>query len=191
MRWLGLVLILTLFGATEAKAQVVALGASGTRGYHLPESEAWPAKLEALLRRHGVNVSVSNQGINGDTTDGMLSRLDSAAPDGTRVVIFDPGGNDYKNKRHPVADHEGNIRTIIDRLRARGVAVVFSGGPESATDAPIAQQAGASWCGRLYQGVPPEDIEDSPDGHHPTPAGHDIIAARMLPCVLQALRHKG
>jgi acyl-CoA thioesterase-1 len=189
MRWLVMAFILAVLGTAEAEAQIVALGASGTKGYHLSESEAWPAKLEALLRQHGVDLSVSNQGINGDTTDGMLSRLASAVPGGTRVVIFDPGGNDFKNKKHPVTDHAGNIRTIISQLRARGVAVVFSGGPESATDEPIARQAGASWCGTLYKGVPREDIEDSVDGRHPTPAGHDIIAARMLPCVLAALKH--
>jgi acyl-CoA thioesterase-1 len=194
MRWLGLAVFFVFFGCMEAKAQVVALGASGTRGYFLPLSEAWPAKLEALLRQHGVDVSVTNQGVNGDTSDRMLSRLDSAVPDGTRVVIFDCCGNDNKDQRNVVADHEGNIRAIIGRLRARGIAVVFSGGPQSQTDAPIARSLGASWCGRLYEGVPPEHIILSPQGNagrHPDEKGHDMIAARMLPCVMRALGRKG
>jgi acyl-CoA thioesterase-1 len=85
MRWLGLIVALTLFGVTTASAQVVALGDSATRGYLLPITDAWPAKLEGLLRQRGINVGVANQGVNGDTSDGMLSRLDSAVPDGTRV----------------------------------------------------------------------------------------------------------
>ncbi|MGD0565309.1 MAG: GDSL-type esterase/lipase family protein [Roseiarcus sp.] len=189
MRWLGLALVVALFGAAAAKAQVVALGDSSTRGYLLPISDAWPAKLEALLRQRGLNVSVANEGINGDTSEGMLGRLDSAVPEGTRVVIFGCCGNDNKDKNHKVFDHEGNIRTIISRLRARGIAVVFSSnsGP---SDAATAQNAGAPLCGGMYQGVPPEELEDSKAGRHPTPKGHDIIAARMLPCVMRALGRK-
>ncbi len=191
MRWLSLGLILAVLGAAEAKAQVVALGASITKGYHLPESESWPAKLEALLRQRGFNVSVSNQGVNGDTTEGELSRLDSAVPEGTRVVIYESSGNDNKDEQHFVSDHDANIRTTVSRLRARGIAVIFSDtGPIS--DERIARSAGASLCGRLVQGVPPEDLEDSPNaGRHPNARGTDIIAARMLPCVLGALKRKG
>ena len=76
MRRLGLIVALSLFGVTEGQAQVVALGPSSTRGYLLPLTDAWAAKLEALLRQHGANLSVANEGINGDTSDGMLSRLD-------------------------------------------------------------------------------------------------------------------
>ncbi len=112
MRWLGSIVALMLFGVTEAKAQVVALGDSETRGYLLPITDAWPAKLEGLLRQRGINVSVANQGVNGDTSDGMLSRLDSAVPGGTRVVILMCCGNDYKDKRNIVADHLGNVTTL-------------------------------------------------------------------------------
>jgi lysophospholipase L1-like esterase len=156
----------------------------------LPVSDAWPAKLEALLRQSGVNAGVANEGINGDTSDGMASRFDPAVPEGTRVVIFGCCGNDNKDKHHLVLDHESNITTIIARLRARGIAVIFSSN-SGHDDAVIAQGAGASLCGGMYQGVPPEDLDWSKAGTHPTPNGHDIIAARMLPCVLRALGRKG
>jgi acyl-CoA thioesterase I len=190
MRWLGLTLVLALLGAAEAKAQVVALGASSTRGFFLPISDAWPAKLEALLRQRGFNVSVANEGINSDTSLGMLERLDSAVPEGTRVVIFACCGNDNVDKNHKVDDHEGNIRTIISRLRARGISVISSSDGGS-FDQEIARNAGASLCGYIYQGVPREEIEQAWGGKHPTRAGHDIVAARMLPCVMRALRRKG
>jgi acyl-CoA thioesterase I len=197
MRWLGLIVALSIFGVTGAKAQVVALGDSATRGYLLPLTDAWPAKLEGLLHQHGRNVSVANEGVNGDTSDGMLSRMDSAVPSGTRVVILMCCGNDNKDQRHIVADHVGNVTTLISRLRARGIAVIYSGmggaafGMHDDAGASAARSAGASWCGWSYQGLPPEDREDSPAGVHPTPAGHDKIAARMLPCVLRALGRKG
>ena len=108
----GLALCAALAGPSEAKAQVVALGASNTRGYDLPLQDAWPAKLEALLRQRGYNVAVSNEGINGDTSEGMLSRVGSAVPVGTRVVVLECCGNDNKDGRHQVADHDGDIRIL-------------------------------------------------------------------------------
>ena len=195
MRRFGIAILFTIFGCAAASAQVVALGDSFTKGYDLPESEAWPAKLEALLRQHGVNVSVANQGVNGDTSDGMLSRLDSAIPNGTRVVIFSCCGNDNKDPKHIVADHGGNIRTIVSRLRARGIAVVYIGehtkGQAKEPGPDIARSAGASWCEWEFDGVPPEDINDSRAGKHPNPEGHDKVAARVLPCVTRALGRKG
>jgi hypothetical protein len=106
-------------------------------------------------------------------------------------------GNDNKDKRHIVADHLGNVTALVSRLRARGIAVVYSaqggvayGGPDNA-GAAAARSAGASWCGGSYQGLAPEDKEASPAGVHPTPSGHDKIAARILPCVMRALGRKG
>ena len=127
MRWLGLIVVLSIFAVTGAKAQVVALGDSATRGYLLPLTDAWPAKLEGLLHQRGRNVSVTNEGVNGDTSDGMLSRMDSTVPSGTRVVILMCCGNDNKDKRHIVVDHVGNVTTLVSRLRARGIAVIYSG----------------------------------------------------------------
>jgi acyl-CoA thioesterase I len=84
---------LTLFGAilllgTPAEAAtVVALGASNTYGKGVARNQAYPAQLEAILRARGSGVHVVNAGINGDTTEGMLRRLDQAVPKGTSAVI--------------------------------------------------------------------------------------------------------
>ncbi len=41
-----------------------------------------------MLRAKGYQASVANAGISGDTTMGMLQRLDAAVPDGTELVIL-------------------------------------------------------------------------------------------------------
>src|SRR5256885_2921890 len=84
------------FLSPAGHAQVVALGASNTAGKGLAPQSAYPAQLEALLRAKGYNGRVLNAGINGDTTAGMLARLDTAVPGGTRLVILQPGGNDRR-----------------------------------------------------------------------------------------------
>src|SRR5258708_39655346 len=94
------VAVTALFSTATALAEVriVALGDSGIRGKGVPESQAYPAQLEAALRARGHQVTVTNQGVNGDTTSGSLARLDSAVPPGTNIVILKIGINDLVNR---------------------------------------------------------------------------------------------
>jgi acyl-CoA thioesterase I len=107
----------------SALAQIVALGASNTQGKGVSPSEAWPALLESMLQAKGKNIHVVNAGISGDTTGGMLARLDSSVPEGTTLVILNFGGNDFKRGRRgggmitPEA-RQANIAEIIGKLHA-------------------------------------------------------------------------
>ena len=87
-RVFGLLVVFgVLFGGTAQAATVVALGASNTFGKGVSPSQAYPAQLEVLLRAKGLNVNVINAGINGDTTGGMLARLENVVPK-ERVLWF-------------------------------------------------------------------------------------------------------
>ena len=77
-----------LLGTAAEAATIVALGASNTYGKGVARNQAYPAQLEAILRARGSGVHVVNAGINGDTTEGMLRRLDQAVPKGTSAVIL-------------------------------------------------------------------------------------------------------
>src|ERR1700732_2294432 len=93
--WLAMLAGMSNFAAGSAfAATVVALGASNTYGKGVARNQAFPAQLEAILRAKGLNVRVVNAGINGDTTESMLQRMDRAVPNGTSAVILQPGGND-------------------------------------------------------------------------------------------------
>jgi acyl-CoA thioesterase-1 len=81
---------------TQTRVTIVALGASNTEGWSVFASEAYPAKLQALLNARGIEAAVINAGIAGDTTGGMLARLERAVPAGTHVVILQPGTNDER-----------------------------------------------------------------------------------------------
>jgi acyl-CoA thioesterase-1 len=115
--WLGLLATfgMLFIGAAQA-ATVVALGASNTFGKGVSRSQAYPAQLEALLRTKGLNARVINAGINGDTTGGMLARLDRIVPKGTSVVVLQPGGND---RRKSAPDKTSEIQA------AMGIKVVL------------------------------------------------------------------
>lgn len=154
----------------QAASIVVAIGASNTYGSGrgrtaggVSQSEAFPAQLEALLRARGYDVRVINAGVPGDTTAGMLARLNSAVPDGTRVVIIQPGGNDARRSSSAAAG--ANVARMSSRLRARGIKVIVLNGIRSMVPA----------------------TSRDPDGEHFNRRGHAAIAARLLPQVAAAL----
>jgi acyl-CoA thioesterase-1 len=138
-------------------ATVVALGASNTYGKGVARNQAFPAQLEAILRARGVNCRVINAGISGDPTENMLRRLDSAVPNGTSVVILQPGGNDERKGR---PDRTAEIES---RLSAKGIRVIML--PNSA-----------------FHGMPHQ-----PDGQHLTPEGYHMIAEQLASQVAGAI----
>ena len=166
--WLLLAVLAILVSPAAARAQIVALGASNTAGKGVPAESAYPAQLEAMLRAKGYNGRVVNAGVSGDTTAGMLARLDSVVPNGTRVVILQPGGND--RRRGSDAQRDANIDQIVSRLRSRGVQVVM-----------LENQ--------MLQTVPSQYHQ--PDGQHLTPEGYQLLASWLLPQVMQAMGLRG
>jgi acyl-CoA thioesterase I len=161
LRILGCLAILTgvsnfALGSANA-ATVVALGASNTYGKGVARNQAFPAQLEAILRAKGLNVRVINAGINGDTTQGMLQRLDHVVPNGASAVILQPGGNDG---RKGSADRTAEIK---GRLSARGIPVIML--PNNA-----------------FKGLPHQ-----PDGQHLTPEGYHMIAESLASQVAGAV----
>ncbi|CAM5359602.1 Esterase TesA OS=Afipia felis OX=1035 GN=tesA PE=4 SV=1 [Afipia felis] len=107
---------------------------------------------------------VKNAGIPGDTTGGMLARLNSAVPEGTSIVILQPGGNDAR--RGQGASRQDNIAEIKHRLAARHIKVIV--------------------LGHLGQ-IAPKAARD-PDGQHFNAQGHAAFAAWLAPRVLAAAR---
>ena len=152
--------VLAVACSIPARAQVVALGASNTAGKGLSSAEAYPAQLEQMLRARGRAVSVVNAGANGQDTGGMLARLDATVPEGTRVVILQPGTND-----RAAGDRAYNVQAITGRLRARGVKVILFR-PGTMKLAADLRQA---------------------DGVHFTAEGCRVVASQLLPQVLAAL----
>jgi acyl-CoA thioesterase I len=128
LRGLALTAIFTfvavLLSAFQAEAlNIVAIGASNTSGLGVGEQSAYPALLEALLRKKGINAHVINAGQSGDVTAGMRNRLDAAVPKGTDIVILQPGANDLRFFGSKEA-RAANIAAMQARLRARGIRVI-------------------------------------------------------------------
>jgi acyl-CoA thioesterase I len=156
-------MLLAGLGVSVAQADtvhIVALGASNTVG--VGASSPWPERLEGALRAKGYEVRISNRGIRGDTTLGMLNRLDSAVPEGTRLVILNPAnGND--SKAGVRANQGAFVAQIRRRLSARHISLIVL--------PPLYRIAGDTFV----------------DRQHFSDRGHARIAAYLIPRVIAAL----
>lgn len=124
LRALAVAAVLSLASpAMAATLNIVAIGASNTTGFGVGEANAYPALLQALLRKKGINANVTNAGVNGDVTSGMLRRIDGAVPKGTDLVILQPGGNDLRFFGTKEA-RAANIGAMVARLKARHIRVI-------------------------------------------------------------------
>ena len=106
-----------------AALNIVAIGASNTTGFGVGAQNAYPAQLQVLLRKKGIDANVTNAGANGDVTAGMLSRIDAAVPKGTDIVILQPGANDLRFFGTKAA-RTANIAAMVAHLHARGIRVI-------------------------------------------------------------------
>jgi acyl-CoA thioesterase-1 len=152
--------------ATAAPLRIVAIGASNTHGFYVGNEGAYPAQLQALLRAKGIDAQVTNAGVPLETTGMMLRRIDKDVPNGTDIVILEPGGND-RRFLVPPRWRAANIAEMEQRLHVRSINVIVYD----------------EWIPLRYRTL---------DFIHLTHEGHAMIAAALLPRVMEILdRRRG
>jgi acyl-CoA thioesterase-1 len=177
--------------AVAQQMKIVALGGSSTYGEGVSRGETYPVKLQAALRARGIDASVTNAGINGDTSAGGLARVDSVAPAGTHVVIIELGINDA-GKGISAEQTIQNVGTIAKRVRSRGTQVLvigYRGGGVGLEK--VAGLAGGRFMNFAFPGNEQEkyrvagDWQKAVKGYaHFNSAGYDKIVEIMVPHVV-------
>jgi acyl-CoA thioesterase-1 len=109
-----------------AVPRIVALGDSLTSGHGIGASRAFPAILQQRLDAAGLNYTVVNAGVSGDTSSGALRRLDRALDGDVRILVVALGANDGL-RGVPVAQLKANLSRIIETAQARGIRVLLCG----------------------------------------------------------------
>ena len=150
--------------SVAAHAQIVALGASDVAGWFgVWDGQTWPAQLEEMLKAKGYNVQVKNAGKPGDTPSGLLHRLDSAVPSGTKIVILAKEGL-YNNAQLSQQIGDAEMNRVETKLKSRGITII---------------PANAGVVLRK-PGLRADDV-------HLNAAGHKELATRLLPLVIRAV----
>ncbi len=123
--------------------KLIALGDSITYGYGIHPSQKWTTLLS-----QSCHIDVENHGINGDTTGGMLARLqqilapyrsDSSLSTQGHVVLVMGGGNDifYSNSS---SEAKNNIGAMVNQIANLGLHPMVGIAP-----AMVPQDIPSSW----------------------------------------------
>lgn len=195
--------------------QIVAFGDSNTR-YYLgdtgtpgPLEEAWPAKLETMLRARGVDAAVKNEGHPGVQADYAMEHF-PAATAGADLCILGFGTNDAKKLEVPLGEFLSEISDVLDQAAELQMPLILLGipwfseelaGPELQNRLPIWNESLSSLCDQLN--IPFVDLytpfKDEPGGwfnerttpkRHLSAAAQTRVAELLLPLVLRALEEK-
>jgi acyl-CoA thioesterase-1 len=198
----GFIVFLAICGAiSSARAEpfkIVGFGDSLMAGFGLGPGEGFTDKLQAALRAKGLDVTVANAGVSGDTTSGGLSRLDWSVPDGTQLVILELGANDMLRGVSPEIPKK-NLDDMLGKLKVRKIAVLLAGmrAPpnlgadyQAAFDAiypTLAEKYGVPLYPFFLDGVAGQPALQLGDGLHPNAQGVDRMVQRILPAVEKAI----
>ena len=201
MRLLLPLLLLAWFMGDRAMAEpvkLVVLGDSLAAGYGLKEGDAFPAKLQTALRAKGIDVTVVNAGVSGDTAKQGLERLDWAVEPDADAVIVELGANDALRGIDP-NETRASLEKIISRLRSRKIPIMIAGmlAPPNMGAAykelfdriypSLAGEHGLQLYPFFLEGVATEPDYNLEDGIHPNARGVDEIVRRMAPKVAEFL----
>lgn len=158
---------------------IVAFGDSLTSGYQMGPGESYPEQLSKRLGR-----PVLNRGVSGDATADGLARLErDVLAENPRIVIVGLGANDLL-RRQPIDPAFANLRTIVDRIQAKGALVVLLGvngrvyGDWGPRYRALARETGSVYVPDVLDGVF-GDPRLMYDQIHPNAQGYAKIAERL------------
>lgn len=192
-------LILLFFPAFAADRQVriLFLGDSLTAGLGVEPHEAYPSVIQDMLEEKQIrHITLTNAGISGSTSAGAVSRLKwflRAKPD---ILVLALGANDGL-RGLPIEEMAKNLENTIVLARENHIRVILAGmeippnyGPEYTRAfrevfSSLARKHDLAFIPFLLKDVAGNPSLNQADGIHPNAEGHRIIAAHVLPFILE------
>lgn len=186
---------------------ILFVGTSLTAGLGVDPDSAYPAIIQRKLDSANLHWRVVNAGSSGETSAGAVRRLPWLLQEGgtqgppLRIVVIETGANDGLRGLE-VESTRRNIAALIRQVRERdSTARIVLVGMEAPPNmgAPFTQRFRDLYPSLaraervplvpfLLEGVGGVDSLNQPDGIHPTPAGHRVLADnvwRVLAPLLQ------
>jgi acyl-CoA thioesterase-1 len=172
----------------SARKTVLFLGTSLTAGLGLEPDSAYPQQLQRKIDAAGLPYQTVNAGVSGETSAGLLRRLDWVLQRPAEVIVVETGANDGL-RGQPVAGTQATIGQILDRIRrdrpnARVVLVRMEAPTNlgaTYTSAfrgmfpTLAREHGATLLPFLLEGVAGHPALNQADGIHPNYAGERMV----------------
>lgn len=125
--WILLCIAAAAPGLAQAAQKILVFGDSLSAAYGIAQSSGWVSLLDARLRQGGLDYSVVNASISGETTSGGLARIRKVlAQHRPAVVILQLGANDGL-RGLPVAEMRRNLSAMVDAAHQSGAKVLLVG----------------------------------------------------------------
>jgi len=178
--------------STDNRKVLLVFGDSLSAGFGLAPGQSWPERLRAKFDQTGYPWRVVNRSISGDTTQGGISRLDSARNVMPSIVVLELGGNDGL-RGIPLKITRQNLDTMIMSFQSIGAKVVLAGmtlPPNYGSDyikgfekiyKDLAAEHHLVFIPFLLSDIITPDLRYlQEDGIHPTAQGAEIVSGTVL-----------
>jgi acyl-CoA thioesterase-1 len=171
---------------------ILFLGTSLTAGLGLDPDSAYPARIQRKADSAGVHFEVVNAGVSGETSAGLLRRLDWVLRRPASVIVVETGANDGL-RGQPVSSTQATIGKILDRIAAeQPTAKVLLVQMEAPTNLgarytrafhdmfpALAREHGVTLLPFLLDSVAGIPSLNQADGIHPNDKGEAIVAENV------------
>jgi len=175
---------------------ILALGDSLTEGLGVTQEDSYPSQLQRLLPK---NIKVVNAGLSGETSSGLLSRLDWVLKQKPDLTILNIGANDAM-RGLPLDLTAKNIDNAIIHIKQSGSSVILAGmqiyenlGSDYVNEFKgiyphLAKKHKVGFVPFFLEGIAGNPNYNQDDGIHPNASGYKIIVENsILPAVLSHL----
>jgi len=181
------VVIAAAWCQSAAAATILVFGDSLSAAYGIGAREGWSTLLEERLRRNGLDYTVANASISGETSSGGATRIaDAVARTKPSIVIVALGSNDGL-RGLPVSQMKSNLVKIVRTAQQAGAKVLVVGsrmppnyGPRYTREfheafAQVATERRAALVPFMLDGIATSRDYFQADNMHPTAAAQPII----------------
>lgn len=169
---------------------ILCFGDSITAGYGLDDSnDAYPALLQQKIDSLGLNYTVINSGVSGETTAGGRSRIDWVIKQKVDLFLLELGANDGL-RGVALTETRANLQAIIDVVKEKSpqTTIILAGmelppnmGQDYTTEfrqlfADLAKKNDLEFIPFILKDVGGIASLNQGDGIHPNVEGHKILA---------------
>ena len=173
----------------DERRTILFLGTSLTAGLGLDPDSAYPQQIQRKIDASNLPYQVANAGVSGETSAGLLRRLDWVLRQPAAVIVVETGANDGL-RGLPVSATRASIANVLSRIRREqptaAILLVQMEAPPNlgqeytsefhAMFAELAREHGATLMPFLLEGVAGETRLNQGDGIHPNNDGERIVA---------------
>ena len=192
---IGLLFVLLNYQGIQAQQspeKILFFGDSITAGYGLNPDRAFPALIQQQIDSLGLNYTVVNAGLSGETSAGGLRRVDWVLQQGVDIFVLELGGNDGLRGLN-LQQTKANLQGIVDKVKSKypqslivlaGMEVPPNLGADYTLEfrelyVELAQENDVLFIPFILEGVGGVPELNLPDQIHPNEKGHRKVAQHV------------